>query len=214
MRVAKTPLIQRVARGLRWALLGRPARRGIGALTVPRRLFIEASVTSAPLVPDSRGDLVAWVRMDLVQLHFGSLGRVGYELGQMVHANWDPHKEKAYETISSIVRGTSLTLETAHGEALTLREGSFTSVPRPRPPVPLMSLPSELRGEWPGRDADQPLAREARIRRGDVIRFEALFTPERHPRPGSSYRDDVEVRYRVDGGRSPIELFLLAPEDR
>ena len=66
-------------------------------------------------------------------------------------------------------------------------------------------------GVWPGDEPDRPLVREANIRRGDVVRFEALFTPERHARAGTSYRDEIELRYRVDAGEDPIEILLVAP---
>lgn len=204
--------LARVGRGLRWAVFGRPVRQGIGELAKPRRLYVEATVVSAQLFRSASGDPVAWARLDMVEQVYGLLGRVGFELAQMQRGS--EQREIDYRILRTIVRGANLTVETAHGETLTLREGTFTCVPRERRARTLRFLPPELKGKWPGAEPDLPLLREACIRRGDVIRFEALFTPERHPRSGTSYRDEIELRYRVDGGREPIEITLVAPEDR
>jgi len=188
----------------------------VGKLDRPRRLYVEATVVSAPLFLDSTGQRVAWVRLDLLEQVYGPLGRVGFGFGQMVRTSSDPEARIEYRTLRTIVRGASLTLESAHGESLTLRDGTFTCTPALTKPQQIALLPTELQGKWPGseQDPDRRLVRQARLRQGDVVRFEALFTPERHPRAGSSYRDDVEVRYRVDRGANPIEVELVGPEDR
>ena len=206
--------LQRIARGLRWAILGRPARRAIGKLDKPRRLYIEATVTSAQLFHDALGAPAAWVRIDLLEQIYGPLGRAGFELSQLGKSAADSDRQREYRTLLTIVRGAALTLETAHGEMLTLREDTFKCRPPEKVPLELPLLPPELRGKWPGVERDRRIARQAIIQQGDLVRFEALFTPERHPRPGSTYRDDVEVRYRVDGGKRPIELLVVPPEDR
>ncbi len=210
--MARRSWLARVGRGLRWAVFGRPARQGIGELTRPRRLYVEATVVSPPLFRSAGGDTVAWARPDMVEQVYGLLGRVGFELAEMRMGS--ERRPIEYRVVRTIVRGADLRVETAHGEALTLREGSFTMTPDARRAWKVRALPKELGGSWPGSEPDRPLMREACIRRGDLIRFEALFTPERHARSGSSYRDEVELRYRVDGGRDPIEITLVAPEDR
>jgi hypothetical protein len=204
------PLYRRILRGLEWAVFGRPALQRVGPLTRPRRLYVEATVTSPDVFTAAYGEPVAWARLDLVEHDYGLGGRIGFELGQLRRGS--EHREVAYTVLGAIVRGGELTVETAHGEVLTLRDGTFTSTPHQLRATPLRALPRELGGNWPGTEPDLPMVKQACLRRGDVVRFEALFTPERHPRRGSSYRDEVDVRLRVDRGKRLIQLVLVVPD--
>lgn len=205
-------LFHRVGRGLLWAVLGRPARQRIGNLAQPRRMLLEAAVTTPDAVTTRAGQPAAWARIELLERRRG-LREIGEDIADAFQNGSDQPSLKTMHVVGEVVRGGDISLSTPHGELITIPAAAFTVVPARRTPALLLEEPI-ADAVWPAEELGTRYWRELVLRRGDVVRFEATIVPERHPRSGGSYRGGFDIRYRVQPEAARIELIEVDEDDR
>lgn len=205
-------LLFRVARGVVYALLGPPARQRIGTLPEPRRMLLEAAVTTPDEVHTRAGQPAAWTRVELLERRRG-LVELGEDIADVFENGDERPAPKTMHVVGEVVRGAELVLSTAHGEVITIPAGTFTVIPARRTPALLVDEPIPD-ATWPAEALGTRYWRELVLRRGDLVRFEATIVPERHPRSGGSYRGGFDVRYRVQPEPTRIELTEVDEDDR